>query len=62
MKEIQSILLDYLQTHHLMDKKIAIALSGGPDSMALYHAIKKIKIPDLVIHINHQMRDISNQE
>ncbi|MGK5594002.1 MAG: tRNA lysidine(34) synthetase TilS [Parachlamydiaceae bacterium] len=47
-------------------KKLLIALSGGPDSMALLHLLlaiqKELSLDLAVAHINHQWREESGQE
>ncbi len=51
-----------MKKNALIGKKVAIALSGGPDSMALFQALLKIQKPDLILHVNHQMRKESDEE
>jgi tRNA(Ile)-lysidine synthase len=60
--DVEQVVYTYLDKYGLFEKNIALALSGGPDSMALYHVLKKMKKPDLVIHINHNMRKESVEE
>ena len=40
-----------------MSKKIIIACSGGPDSMALLHKLNKENYQCIVAHVNYQSRD-----
>lgn len=48
------------------DQTIILAFSGGPDSVALFHILNKIKnainIKLNILHINHQIRNISIEE
>ncbi len=45
---------------------IVIGLSGGPDSMALFDVLqkykKKVNINIVVAHVNHNVRQVSNEE
>lgn len=42
--------------------KWVLALSGGPDSMALFGILKKLHVPFVVAHIDHGWRKESQQE
>ena len=44
------------------EKPITLGFSGGPDSLALLHALHQIGIPVLVAHFDHGMRPESPQE
>ncbi|MBC7350720.1 MAG: tRNA lysidine(34) synthetase TilS [Thermogutta sp.] len=45
---------------------IVIALSGGPDSVALFHLVRRTHPtnagPLVVVHVNHQLRDDESEE
>lgn len=57
-----------LQKYNLLDvnKKILLAVSGGVDSMLLFHLFTRLPIekrPELhIAHINHQLRSEADQE
>lgn len=44
------------------DGKILLGLSGGPDSMCLYHLLKECNKEFVVAHIDHGMREESSLE
>ena len=44
-----------------LTKTIYIACSGGRDSMALLVACQKLQLPIHVIHVNHQLQQVSDQ-
>lgn len=44
------------------EKPYLLALSGGPDSMALFHLLKRSLIPFAVAHVDHRMRQESGDE
>ena len=44
------------QLEFLRNKKLALACSGGVDSMALAHLLLKSKLPFSIIHCNFQLR------
>lgn len=55
-------LIPFLENHHieLENKKVVVAISGGPDSLALLHFFKglrrKIKLQLTAVTVNHQLR------
>lgn len=49
-------------TPYLGDTPFLLALSGGPDSMALYHLLNELKIPFECAHIDHGWRESSRKE
>ncbi len=64
--KIQNTLSDFFQNHISLeqDEAIALAVSGGPDSMALAQAFVCV-FPDINIHIitvNHGLRDEAQEE
>lgn len=52
----------YFTTYLSSQEKCLLALSGGPDSMALFIFLLEQKIPFDVCHINHKIRKESDQE
>ncbi len=44
------------------DSPVVIALSGGVDSMVLFHVLLKLKHQLIVAHVNHQKRSESSDE
>ncbi|WXR60637.1 tRNA lysidine(34) synthetase TilS [Peptostreptococcaceae bacterium AGR-M142] len=65
---IKSIIKQTIKRENLIDRndKIIIALSGGPDSVALLHALNSLKeeleIKLYAAHLNHQIRGIEAQK
>lgn len=59
---LEKTLHEYLKNQGVLEKPFALALSGGPDSMALFFVMLKVKKPSLVLHVNHKMREESDQE
>ncbi|OGN62584.1 MAG: tRNA lysidine(34) synthetase TilS [Chlamydiae bacterium RIFCSPHIGHO2_12_FULL_49_11] len=43
-------------------KRLLLALSGGPDSMALFYLLFELELPFAVCHINHGIREESPAE
>ena len=64
MKKIEQKVLKFIDDKKLIVKndKLLIALSGGPDSVFLFHLLikykKKFRIELGVVHINHKLRGI----
>jgi tRNA(Ile)-lysidine synthetase, N-terminal domain/tRNA(Ile)-lysidine synthetase, C-terminal domain len=62
MKEAYTYLTNKIKTK----EKVVIAVSGGPDSMALLHMLSKIKkeknIEVICAHVNHNVREESKKE
>ncbi|MBN1325197.1 MAG: tRNA lysidine(34) synthetase TilS [Alphaproteobacteria bacterium] len=44
------------------ESKIAVAVSGGADSVCLLHWLKKIKMDIVALHVNHGLRDVADVE
>ncbi|MFA5975756.1 MAG: tRNA lysidine(34) synthetase TilS [Elusimicrobiota bacterium] len=43
-------------------KKLLVAVSGGPDSVALAHLVKALPYPFLLAHVDHQLRKGSGKD
>ncbi len=59
---IQPAFLQFLEGHYHKDKTLLLALSGGPDSMALFHLLRDSQIPFEVAHVHHGWRKESDEE
>lgn len=59
-------LSDFINFHSLANKRLLLALSGGPDSMALFHLLlenrRRFSISFAVAHVDHQWRSESSAE
>lgn len=44
------------------NKPLVVAISGGPDSMALLHILKNKGYKIICAHVNHNLREVSKQE
>ena len=44
------------------NKKLVVATSGGPDSMALLYALKSKGYNLICAHVNHNLREVSDSE
>lgn len=53
---------DYLQKALMSSERYLLGLSGGPDSMALFHLLIEEGIPFEVIHVDHNCRASSSEE
>lgn len=62
LKPFLNSLETYFKKQGIHDQKVALALSGGPDSMALYHFLLLLKKDFIVLHVNHNMRKASRDE
>jgi tRNA(Ile)-lysidine synthase len=70
MKKTEQKILKFIDDKKLITKndRVLIALSGGPDSVSLFHFLikykKKFKIELGAVHINHKLRatDSDNDE
>lgn len=45
-----------------LNKPLIVSVSGGPDSLVLYHILKKLNVDMVVVHFNHQKREESEAE
>lgn len=52
--------LDFV--HEYQDKRLAIAVSGGPDSVCLLHWCVAQKLDIVVLHVNHKLRPSADTE
>ena len=43
-------------------KPVVIGVSGGPDSLCLLDLMRKTRIPIIVGHLNHGLRDVAAAE
>ncbi|HZK87151.1 MAG TPA: ATP-binding protein, partial [Syntrophomonas sp.] len=65
---MQNIIWDYIRDYDLIrpGDKVIVALSGGPDSMALLHILKRLGLEAgfeiVAAHINHGLRSEAQQE
>lgn len=53
---------DFFRRHYQGGKPLLLGLSGGPDSLALFHLLIKYRIPFGVAHVDHGWRAESGQE
>lgn len=53
---------DFLRAYSLEEKPLLLGLSGGPDSMTLFHLFLASEHPFQVAHVNHGWRPESNKE
>ncbi|MDO4912666.1 MAG: tRNA lysidine(34) synthetase TilS [Lactobacillus sp.] len=53
---------DFLQKHGLKIAKAVVAVSGGPDSMALLDMLRQSTLPIVVAHVDHNLRADSAKE
>ena len=60
---ILQVIKGFLGKHYLSGKPLLLGLSGGPDSLALYHLLLEAKVGELyVVHVDHGWRKESRQE
>lgn len=52
----------FFNTHNLTEKPLLLALSGGPDSIALFYQLLDINHPFQVAHVDHGWRAESSRE
>ncbi len=52
--------IDFMQD--FQNKKIAVAVSGGLDSVVLLHWLVKLDMDITVLHVNHKLRDAADTE
>ena len=68
VEDIINIVQDNIINNNLIkkDDKIVVAVSGGPDSMCLLDSLfklkDKLKFKVVVAHVNHGIREESEQE
>ncbi|MEX1012719.1 MAG: tRNA lysidine(34) synthetase TilS [Waddliaceae bacterium] len=56
------IVATFLKKHADQSRSFRLALSGGPDSLYLYHQLKNCRINFSVAHVNHRWRKESDEE
>ena len=58
--------IDFLNNNIMDNSSVVVAVSGGPDSMALLSLLLKIRdkknINIIVAHVNHNLREESKEE
>ena len=66
MMEIEKVVFDFLNCHYSSHSPLLLALSGGPDSLALLHVLlayrQKNPMTLGIIHIDHGWREESKEE
>ena len=63
LHQISEDKLKNLLKNHIKKNKIVISLSGGVDSMVLFHILKRVSNNEIIIvHINYNNRDESTME
>ncbi|MCB1112685.1 MAG: tRNA lysidine(34) synthetase TilS [Chlamydiales bacterium] len=62
MNSIENIVREFLRTYHAENKQLLLGLSGGPDSLLLFHLFDSMQIPFAVAHIDHGWRQGSGRE
>lgn len=54
--------VDFMNRHYKGDEQLLLGLSGGPDSLALFHLLQKYGISFAVAHVDHGWRAESGEE
>jgi tRNA(Ile)-lysidine synthase len=54
MRNIETHIKEFLQPYH--NQRIVLACSGGIDSMVLLHALIKLNLQPVILHVNYQLR------
>lgn len=66
MKKLEQILFDFLTVHYERHRPLLLGLSGGPDSLALFHLLllckERMGVDFAVAHIDHNWRKESTTE
>ena len=66
--KMNSLFLDTIRQYNMINKgdTVAVGLSGGADSMALFHLLyankEKLDIKLIALHVNHGLREESREE
>ncbi len=64
---LEQRVLDFIRQHQLVpgDRKLLVAVSGGPDSVCLLHTLvnlqKELKVKLHLAHLNHQLRGAESE-
>lgn len=59
---MKDILINFLKDHLDQTRPVLLALSGGPDSLALFHLLKELKVSMGIAHVDHGWREESARE
>jgi tRNA(Ile)-lysidine synthase len=60
---ILQVIKGFVGKHYLPGKPVLLGLSGGPDSLALYHLLLEAEVEGLhVVHVDHGWREESRRE
>ena len=57
---MKSSILKIMQPY--LNKKIILSVSGGIDSLVLFHILLKQNFDLVVVHFNHKKREVSKDE
>ena len=60
--KIKQELRRFLRAHYSQGRELLLALSGGPDSQALFHLLVEFRYPFRVAHVDHAWRPESAKE
>ncbi len=60
--KLETKIIDFLERHCEKEKTFLLALSGGPDSIALFHLLRGVDFSFEVAHIDHSWRPESSKE
>lgn len=60
--QIESSVAHFLKNHYQSKRPLLLGFSGGPDSLALFLVLKKLKVPLLLAHVDHGWRAESKSE
>lgn len=59
---VLKVVNDFFSRHRCSGKPVLIGLSGGPDSLALFLALRRLRIPLEVAHVDHGWREESRRQ
>lgn len=62
MQQLEKKFLQFFDEYLSRDEPLLLALSGGPDSMALFHLLLRHKCAFSVAHVDHGWREESSRE
>ena len=52
--------LDFVRKYS--NQRVAVAVSGGVDSMCMLHWVAKLKMDVVALHVHHHLRDAADDE